>query len=66
MASIAKINLSFLGLGVEIEGVSPITDINVAVTRINRLIKKGVITSPKYGHLDFTLPRFKEFVLREE
>ena len=31
----------------------------------NRLIKKGVITSPEYGHLDFTLPRFKEFVLRE-
>ena len=29
-----KINLSFLGLGVEIEGVSPITDLNVAVTRM--------------------------------
>lgn len=30
-----------------------------------KVIKKGVITSPEYGHLDFTLPRFKEFVLRE-
>ena len=29
----------------------------------NRLIKKGIITSPEYGHLDFSLPRFKEFVL---
>ena len=131
----AKINLSFLGLGVEIEGVSPITDLNVAVTRMlekikkkhntgwhnvlpefsqyleeyvyekiwselskgdkellvamaktndtkveairktikkasnsfsvyrNRPIKKGLIISPEYGHLEFTLPRFKEFVL---
>ena len=29
----------------------------------NRLIKKGLIISPEYGHLEFTLPRFKEFVL---
>ena len=36
----AKINLSFLGLGVEIEGVSPITDLNVAVTRMLEKIKK--------------------------
>lgn len=26
----------------------------------NRLIKKGLIISPEYGHLEFTLPRFKE------
>ena len=36
----AKINLSFLGLGVEIEGASPITDLNVAVTRMLEKIKK--------------------------
>ena len=29
----------------------------------NRLIKKGLIISPEYGHLEFTLPRFIEFVL---
>lgn len=29
----------------------------------NRLIKKGLIISLEYGHLEFTLPRFKEFVL---
>ena len=35
-----KINLSFLGVGLEIEGVSPITDLNVAVTRMLEKIKK--------------------------
>ena len=44
----AKINLSFLGLGVEIDGVSPITDINVAVTRmlerINKKHKRVLVT----------------------
>lgn len=29
----------------------------------NRLKKKGLIISPEYGHLEFALPRFKEFVL---
>lgn len=28
----------------------------------DRLIKKGLITSPKYGFLEFSLPRFREFV----
>lgn len=27
-----------------------------------RLIKKGVLSSPTYGYLSFTLPRFKEFL----
>ena len=30
----------------------------------NRLIKKGLVRPTKYGHLDFTLPRFREFVKR--
>lgn len=30
----ARINLSFLGLGVEIEGTTPITDLSVAITRM--------------------------------
>lgn len=29
-----------------------------------RLLKKGVIVVSSYGHLEFSLPRFKEFVLR--
>ena len=29
-----------------------------------RLIRKGVIESTEYGKLSFTLPRFKEFILR--
>lgn len=29
-----------------------------------RLIKKGIIYAPNYGYLDFILPRFREFVLR--
>lgn len=38
----AKINLSFLGLGLEIDGVPPITDVSVAVTRmLERIRKKG-------------------------
>jgi ribosomal protein L20A (L18A) len=38
----AKINLSFLGLGLEIDGVPPITDINVAVTKmLERIAQKG-------------------------
>ena len=30
----------------------------------DRLIKKGLITSPMYGHVELTLPRFKEYVLQ--
>lgn len=29
----------------------------------DRLIKKGILFSPSYGHLEFSLPRFKEFLL---
>ena len=32
----------------------------------NRLIKKGLIRQTQYAHLDFTLPRFREFVKRCE
>lgn len=28
----------------------------------DRLIKKGLVTSPKYGFLEFSLPKFREFV----
>lgn len=37
---------------------------NFAIYR-KRLLKKGVVESSEYGHLDFVLPRFKEFVLSE-
>ena len=36
---------------------------NFSVYR-NRLMKKGLIRQTKYAHLDFTLPRFREFVKR--
>ncbi len=29
-----------------------------------RLIKKGIVYAPNYGYLDFVLPRFREFILR--
>ncbi len=32
----------------------------------DRLIKKGVIAASSYGYLEFTLPRFREFVLKME
>ena len=32
----------------------------------SRLMKKGLIRQNAYGHLDFTLPRFREFVRRWE
>jgi ribosomal protein L20A (L18A) len=38
----AKMNLSFLGFGLEIDGVPPITDISVAVTKmLERIAQKG-------------------------
>jgi ribosomal protein L20A (L18A) len=44
----AKINLSFLGLGLELDGVPPITDISVAVTKmlehISQKKKKVLVT----------------------
>lgn len=36
----AKINLSFWGLGIEISGVAPITDIEVALSKMLQTIKK--------------------------
>ena len=36
----AKLNLSFLGLGIEIDGVPPITDINIAIVQMLEKIKK--------------------------
>ena len=30
-----------------------------------RLIKSGIVSSPTYGHLELTLPRFREFVERQ-
>ena len=36
---------------------------NFSVYR-SRLLKKGLISAERYGHLCFTLPRFAEFVLR--
>ena len=32
----------------------------------NRLIKRGLIRQTKYAHVDFSLPRFREFVRRME
>lgn len=29
-----------------------------------RLIRKGILYAPDHGYLDFTLPRFREFILR--
>jgi Mn-dependent DtxR family transcriptional regulator len=42
-------------LGVKVNSISP--------TRAN-LIKKGMIYSPEYGDLAFTVPLFDEFMLR--
>lgn len=30
----------------------------------SRLIRKGIVYAPEHGHLDFVLPRFREFILR--
>ena len=37
----AKINLSFLGFGLEVKGVAPVTDIEVAVKRLLEALKKS-------------------------
>ena len=39
-------------------------DSNIFNVYRKRLLKKGVVRTPNYGHLAFTLPRFREFVLR--
>lgn len=40
----AKINLSFLGLGLEMDGVPSVTGVSVAVTRmLERIGQKGII-----------------------
>lgn len=39
-------------------------DSNIFNVYRQRLLKKGVVKTPEYGHLAFSLPRFKEFVLR--
>ena len=31
----------------------------------DRLLKKGLVTKPKYGYLDLTLPRFKKFIIEK-
>ena len=36
----AKINLSFFGMGLEISGVPPITDVEVALQRMLEALKK--------------------------
>lgn len=40
---------------------SSLDEKTIGVYRI-RLIKKGIINSPSYGMVEFTLPRFKEFL----
>lgn len=39
-------------------------DSNTFAVYRDRLLKRGVATSTEYGHLEFALPRFREFVLR--
>lgn len=39
-------------------------DSNIFNVYRKRLLKKGVVRTPEYGHLAFSLPRFREFVLR--
>jgi ribosomal protein L20A (L18A) len=57
----AKINLSFLGLGLELDGVPPITDISVAVTKmlehISQKKKKVLVTIDEVT----SNPSMKEF-----
>ena len=31
----------------------------------SRLIRKGILYAPEHGYLDFSLPRFREFILRQ-
>ena len=52
---------SLTGKTEEIRALSDMSSGEFSVYR-DRLIKKGVVASEKYGYLEFTLPRFKEFV----
>lgn len=48
----------------EIRKIASISSEELSVYR-NRLIKKGVVRSEQHGHLSFTLPRFKEYILNK-
>ncbi len=38
-------------------------DIKTLSVYRDRLIKKGIIVSPKYAYLEYSLPRFRNFLL---
>ena len=38
---------------------------NSFTTYRSRLLKKGIVHSPEYGRLAFSLPRFKEFAIQQ-
>lgn len=45
----------------DVRNIADMTSEEFSVYR-KRLIKKGIISSPQYGHVAFTLPRFKEYL----
>ena len=49
----------------DIRNMLNMTSGNFSIYR-KRLLKKGVVATTNYGHLDFVLPRFREFVMRNE
>lgn len=50
----------------KVEKIREIVNMNSSLFSVykNRLIKKGLIRQIKYAHIDFILPRFREFVQR--
>ncbi|MDO4179403.1 MAG: AAA family ATPase [Phascolarctobacterium sp.] len=47
----------------DIRDVLGMASSNFSIYR-KRLLKKGIVVATSYGHLEFTLPRFKEFIER--
>lgn len=51
--------------GTKVEDIRKNADLDSNIFNLyrNRLLKKGLVYSPQYGHLDFVLPRFDKFIL---
>lgn len=52
------------GKAEEVRGIAHMSSGEYSVYR-ERLLKKGLVNSERYGYLEFTLPRFKEYVFQK-
>lgn len=68
MSFVDKVTLSAMAkiISTKVSDIREATDMDSNKFNIyrKRLLKKGIVRTSSYGHLNFSLPRFKEFILR--